>query len=76
MIDLKCVECGCIIPPDATKCPNCGYKYAEVKVSLKLRIMGTGLRWAASVMQLHVLIHGKIHVTATVASPPTSCPFC
>ena len=75
MIDLKCVECGCIIPPDATKCPNCGYKYAEVKV-VKPKNNGNGITVGRIGYAITCPDHGKIHVTATVASPPTSCPFC
>jgi len=29
MTDSKCSECGCVIPPEATKCPNCQLKYFQ-----------------------------------------------
>jgi len=75
MIDLKCTECGCIIPPDATKCPNCGQKYAEVK-AVKTKNNGNGITVGRIGYAITCPDHGKIHVTATVASPPTKCPFC
>jgi len=75
MLDLKCVECGCIIPPDATKCPNCGQKYTEVK-AVKPKNSGNGITVGRIGYAITCQHHGKIHVTATVASAPTRCPFC
>jgi ribosomal protein L40E len=74
MIDLKCTECGCIIPPDATKCPNCGYKYAEVKPTVKSN--GHGIKVDRIGYAITCQVHGRIHITANIASPPTKCPFC
>ena len=74
MLDLKCVECGCIIPPDATKCPNCGYKYAEVRPKVKNN--GNGITVGRIGYAIKCEEHGRIHITSSIASSPTRCPFC
>jgi len=78
MIDLKCVECGCTIPPDAAKCPNCGNKYAEV--SPKSKSNGNGNGGGITVGRIGYAIkceeHGKIQITAAVTSQSIRCPFC
>lgn len=74
MIDLKCTECGCTMPPDASKCPNCGLKYVEVKPKVKSN--GHGITVGRIGYAITCPDHGKIHITAVVASPPTRCPFC
>ncbi len=74
MLGLKCTECGCTIPPDATKCPNCGYKYAEVRP--KVKNSGNGIMVGRIGYAITCPNHGKIHITAAFASPPTRCPFC
>ena len=43
MIDLKCPECGCTIPPDAARCPNCSYKYADNSVKVPPKSNGNGI---------------------------------
>ena len=75
MIDLKCFECGCAIPPDATKCPNCGYKYAEVKV-VKPKNNGNGITVGRIGYAIKCEAHGKIQITAAVTSQSIRCPFC
>jgi hypothetical protein len=42
MLGLKCTGCGCTIPPDAVKYPNCGQKYDEV-VRPKVKNNGSGI---------------------------------
>ena len=43
MVDLKCPECSCTIPPDASRCPNCGHKYDEVVVKVPAKSNGNGI---------------------------------
>ena len=74
MTDPQCPECNCIIPPDATKCPNCGYKYAEVRPKVKNN--GNGITVGRIGYAIKCEEHGRIHITAGVASAPTRCPFC
>lgn len=76
MMDVKCNECGCVIQPDATKCPNCGLKYTSVVSATKPRNNGNGIIVGRIGYTITCPEHGKIHITANVASPPTSCPFC
>jgi len=74
MTDLKCVECGCTIPPDATRCPNCGQRYTEERPKVKNN--GNGIKVGRIGYAVTCPDHGKIHITANIASPPTRCPFC
>lgn len=75
MSNLKCSECGCTIPPDLSKCPNCGHKYAETKPKTNTNGNG-GITMGRIGYAIKCEIHGKIHITASIASPPTKCPFC
>ena len=43
MIDLKCPECGCTVPPDAARCPNCSYKYADGAAKVPPKSNGNGI---------------------------------
>ena len=43
MIDLKCPECGCTVPPDAARCPNCSYKYDAGTVKAPAKSNGNGI---------------------------------
>ena len=77
MLNLKCTECGCTIPPDLSKCPNCGQKYGETKVKTgSTSETGNGITMGRIGYSIRCEIHGKIHITASVAIPPTRCPFC
>ena len=75
MLDLKCVECGCAIPPDASKCPNCGNKYAEVK-EVKPKNNGNGIKVGRIGYAIKCEAHGKIQITAAMTSQSIRCPFC
>lgn len=72
---LKCNECGCAIPPDATKCPNCGLKYAE-GTPAKPKNNISGITVGRIGYAITCPDHGRIHITADIASPPVRCPFC
>jgi uncharacterized membrane protein YvbJ len=74
MIDLKCSECGCVVPPDVTKCPNCGKKYTEA--SPKAKSNGNGITVGRIAYTITCNVHGKITITANMASQLTGCPFC
>ena len=52
MIDLKCPECGCTIPPDAARCPNFGHKYDEIVVKEPTKSNGNDITVAMLAMQL------------------------
>ncbi len=74
MIDLKCSECGCVVPPDVTKCPNCGHKYTEA--SPKAKSNGNGITVGRIAYSITCPFHGKINIVASVAAPLNRCPFC
>lgn len=78
MIDLKCPECGCPVPPDATRCPNCSYKYEQTpaKVPAKSNGKGKGITVSCVGYAIRCEVHGKIYIRASVATAPTRCPFC
>lgn len=79
MSNMKCPECGCIIPPDLSKCPNCGRKDAKtrlVKNTKENTSVNGGITMGRIGYAVKCEIHGKIHITATVGLPPTKCPFC
>ena len=75
MVDLKCPECDCIIPPEATKCPNCGRKYSEVTAKVPTRNNGNGITIGRIGYAIKCELHSRIHITASVASAPISRPF-
>jgi hypothetical protein len=75
MSNLKCTECGCTIPPDLSKCPNCGRKHAVTRPGATTN-GNCGITMGRTGYAIKCEIHGKIHITASVASPPTRCPFC
>ena len=58
MIDLKCVECGCTIPPDASKCPNCGYKYGGMITKSKGNGNGNGITVGRIAYSITCPFHG------------------
>jgi len=74
MLDLKCVGCGCTIPPDSMKCPNCGHQHAEVRAKPKSN--GNGITVGRIAYSITCPSHGKISIVATVAAPLNRCPFC
>lgn len=74
MIDLKCSECGCTIPPDSTKCPNCGHQHSQGKTETSHN--GNGIKVGRIGYQIVCPTHGKIQITSTVASQSVKCPFC
>ena len=76
MADLKCSECGYTIPPDATKCLNCGNKCCQVLTSVASKNNGNGITVGHVGYPIKCEIHGRIHITTTVASALTGCPFC
>ena len=78
MADSKCSECGCNIPPDLSKCPNCGHKYTETKskINIKANSNVNGITLGRIGYSIKCEIHGKIHITASVTLPPIRCPFC
>lgn len=67
---MKCAECNCVMPPDSNKCPACGHTGAEVRKKTNGITMGR-IGYAIKCEE-----HGHIHITASVASVPTRCPFC
>ena len=73
MDGLKCLSCGCTIPPDSSKCPNCGNKYAEVRPH---NGSANGIKLGKTAFNLDCDTHGHIHITANVSLPPVRCPFC
>jgi len=76
MIDLKCPECGCAVPPDATSCPNCSHKYFDAIAKAPAKRNGNGITVSCVGYATKCEVHGKIYIRATVASAPTRCPFC
>ena len=76
MIDQKCPECGCTIPPDAARCPNCSYTYTDGAVKVPPKSNGNGITVSCVGFVTKCEVHGKIHIRANVASVPTRCPFC
>lgn len=76
MTDLKCLECGCTMPPDSNKCPNCGHKYGEATVKVSSKNNSNGITVGRIGYAIKCEVHGRIHITASVASAPTRCPFC
>jgi len=76
MVDLKCPECECTVPPDATRCPNCGRKYGQVADKHSPKNNGNGITVGRIGYAIKCEYHGKIHITASVATAPTKCPFC
>jgi hypothetical protein len=74
MLDLKCVGCGCTIPPDSMKCPNCGHQHAEVRAKPKSN--GNGITVGRIGYAIKCETHGRIQITATTASQSVRCPFC
>ena len=67
MLGLKCTECGCTIPPDAIKCPNCGKKYTDVRPKAKNN--GNGITVGRIGYAIKCEVHGRIHITASVCFP-------
>lgn len=76
MTDSRCSECGCVIPPEANRCPNCGQKQVDVRARVSTKGNGNGIVVGRIGYAITCPDHGRIHITATVASPPTRCPFC
>jgi hypothetical protein len=76
MLDLKCPECNCPAPPEASKCPNCGHKYDALNTHTASRKNGNGITVGRIGYAIKCEYHGKIHITANVATAPTRCPFC
>jgi ribosomal protein L40E len=70
MIDLKCSECGCVVPPDATKCPNCGHKYDDVVVKAPAKSNGNDITVSCVGYATKYAVHGKIYIRANIASAP------
>ena len=66
MIDLRCTECGGTIPPDATKCPNCGLRYDQGTMP-KPKNNGNGITVGRIGYAITCPNHGRIHITAGVA---------
>jgi len=76
MTDLKCSECGCTIPPDATKCPNCGHKYDDVSAKVPSKNNGNGITVSCVGYATKCPVHGKIYIRASAAAALAPCPFC
>ena len=76
MIGLKCPDCSCTIPPDATKCPNCGHKYDDVMSKIPAKSTGNGITVSRVGYAIKCEVHEKIYIKASIASAPTRCPFC
>lgn len=82
---LGCSKCGCLILPDATKCPNCGVVYNDIGggsvtdnpcFPSKLKIKETGVEAIVAYYHFACPHHGRVHVRATVTTPTIRCPFC
>ncbi len=43
MTDLKCSECGCTVPPDVTRYPNCENKCDDVVAKAPVKNKGNGI---------------------------------
>lgn len=59
MTDLKCPECGCPVSPDATRCPNCSYKYDQELAKVPPRAMARALRSRVLAMRPGVKYAGR-----------------
>lgn len=82
---LECSKCGCIVLPDATKCPKCGSAYDgngvgtmidNVNYSSKPKIGETGIEVIVAYYQFSCPRHGRINVRAMVTASTVKCPFC
>jgi|GEM_PF-389594 hypothetical protein len=86
---VQCAKCGCLVLPDAARCPKCGAKYQEGKsVEANHRTAPATSRPAnpdplfhhVRVVHAHYDLdcpyHGKVRIKATVVSPSVRCPFC
>ena len=81
---LGCPKCGCVILPDAIKCPNCGLAYEENDrrsntgsiYSPKPKIRETGIEAIVAYYQFTCPYHGRVSVRATVTAATIKCPFC
>jgi ribosomal protein L40E len=76
MTEQQCAECNCVIPPGATKCPNCDYRSSETSARVPSKQNDNGIIVGRIGNALKCEEHGRIHITASVASVPTRCPFC
>ena len=68
MIDLKCPVCGCTIPPDAARCPNCGHKYDEIVVKEPTKSNGNDITVSYVGYATKCEVHEKIYIRASIAS--------
>jgi len=75
MVDLKCPECSCTIPPDATRCPNCSCRYGDNSVKVPPKSNGNGITLSTVGHATKDEVHGKIFIRASIASVPTRCTF-
>lgn len=76
MTDLKCSECGCTVPPDASRCPNCGNMYDAPVAKVPAKTNGNGITVSCVGYATRCEVHGKIYIRANIAKAPTRCPFC
>jgi len=67
---------GCTVPPDAARCPNCSYKYADSPVKMPPKSNGNGIIVSCVGYATKCEVHGKIYIRATMASAPTRWPIC
>lgn len=86
---LGCSKCGCIVLPDATKCPNCGTVYDDDRkahqdnsigyspnYSTQPKIKETGIGAIVAYYHFTCPNHGRVNVRASVIAPTLRCPFC
>lgn len=85
---LGCSRCGCLILPDATKCPKCGTFYdgsevngtegriEPVDYAIKPRLGNYDVEMLAAHYQFSCPQHGKINVKSAIIAPKVKCPFC
>ena len=75
MNGLRCLDCGCTIPPDSNKCPNCGNVFGEVRARPGNNGIAS-IKVGRAKYTIDCLTHGRIQINALVSIPPSRCPFC
>jgi hypothetical protein len=84
--NLECTSCGCVMVPDATKCPNCNtdYNYDEKQnpdpnsnfYPGELRDKRPDTEVITVRYRLICPQHGRIDIRSAVTVSTVKCPFC
>jgi hypothetical protein len=75
MTDPKYSKYVCTIPPDATKCPNFGYKYDEAITRVVSKNNDNSITVGHIGYAIKCELYGRIHITASLAAASTRCLF-